>query len=165
MRALLLLPLLALAACGSNEKEITIKDGEGGEQTVTVGKDDGTTTIKSEDGTAVVRTGAEGANFPPEAPQYPGSTVTASANFAGKDGGSGLMATQETGDEPAKVLAFYKDKLAAAGRKIAMETNTGEGSMLIVEGAEGGKGEGMMIAVNKDAGKTIVTITGGKGGQ
>jgi hypothetical protein len=163
MRYLILAPALLLAACGSNDKTVTIKGDDGKDMTMTVGEDDGTTTIKTEDGEAVIRQGVAGAKFPAFAPQYPGSLVTASANFSGKDNESGSMVTQETTDTPDKVMAFYKGKLTEAGMKIAMETNTPEGGMMAVESKEGGKKGGMMIIINKDAGgKTSITFTGGQ---
>ena len=150
MRYALFLPLLALAACGSNEKSFTVNDGEGSEQTVTVKEDDETTTIRSEDGEAVIQTGDVEAEFPVYAPQYPGSKVTASANFSNKEGESGGAIVQETADMPDKVMAFYKDKLTSGGMKIGMETKTGEGGMFIVENPES-NGE-----------QTTITFTGGK---
>lgn len=163
MRALILLAPIMLAACGSDEKTVTIKDGEGKDQTVTVNKDDATTTFKSEDGEAVIRQGADAAaaaNFPAHAPKYPGSTVTASASFSNKEGESGGMVSQETGDAPAKVMAFYKDKITSTGKKIAMETTTPEGGMLVVEGPEG-KG-GMMIIISREGDKTTIAYTAGQ---
>lgn len=163
MRAMILLAPLLLAACGSNEKTVTVKDSDGKDQTITVNKDDATTTFKSEDGEAVIRQGADAAaaaNFPAHAPKYPGSTVTASANFSNKEGETGGMTSQETTDAPAKVMAFYKDRITASGKKVAMETTTAEGGMLVVEG-DGGKG-GMMIIVNRDADKTVITYTAGQ---
>jgi hypothetical protein len=163
MRALILIAPLVLAACGSNDKTITVKDGEGKDQTITVNERDATTTFKSEDGEAVIRQGADAAaatNFPAHAPQYPGSTVTASATFSSKDGEKGGMTSQETPDVPAKVMAFYKKKITDAGLKISMETTTPEGGMLAVE-SPGGKG-GMMIIVNREGDKTTIAYTSGQ---
>lgn len=161
MRALILLAPLALAACGSNDKTITVKDSDGKDQTVTVNERDATTTFKSEDGEAVIRQGedaAAAANFPAFAPQYPGSKVTATANFSNKEGEKGGMTSQETPDDAAKVMAFYKGKIAGAGIKTSMETNTPEGGMIVVEGPDS-KG-GMMIIISRDGDKTTITYTG-----
>lgn len=163
MRTLIFVSLLALSACGSNDKTVTIKDGDGKDQTVTVSEDDATTTFKTEEGEAVIRQGddaASAANFPAHAPQYPGSTVKASANFSGKDGKTGGMIAQETGDDTAKVMAFYKEKITAAGLKIGMETTTPDGGMMAVEAADG-KG-GMMIMVGREGDKTTITYTAGE---
>ncbi len=163
MRALILLAPLMLAACGSNDKTVTIKDGDGKDQTITVSEDDSTTTLKSEDGQAVIRQGddaAKGAAFPDHAPQYPGSAVKSSANFSGKDGQSGAMVVQETSDAPDKVLAFYRDKVKAAGKKVSMETTTPEGGMIAVEDV-GGKG-GMMIMVGREGEKTQISYLAGQ---
>jgi hypothetical protein len=167
MRAfhLLALPALALmiSACGSKEQTITVQDGEGKDQTITTENDGDVLTVKSQDGSAVIRTGAEGANFPAYAPQYPGSEVTASANFSGKDDASGSMITQSTTDPTDKVMAFYKAKVTEAGLKIAMESNTAEGGMMMVGSEGAGEQVGMMIAVSKDGDKTMITYTGGIG--
>jgi hypothetical protein len=150
--------LVLLAGCGSNERSITVTDGNGQDQTITVGEDDGTTTVKTEGGTAEITSNADGvsgAKFPDYAPQYPGSTVTSTANFAGKEGEGGAMTVQETADEPAKVMGFYKDKLARAGQKVSLETTTPEGGMIGVEGKD--NTSGMMIMVARAEGKTSIT--------
>lgn len=163
MRALILLAPLLLVACGSDEKTVTVKGSDGKDQTVTVSKDDATTTFKSEDGEAVIRQGADAAaaaHFPAHAPRYPGATVTASANFSNKEGETGGMTSQETADVPAKVLAFYKARITAAGKKVAVETTTAQGGMIVVEGDDG-KG-GMMIIANREGDKTTITYTSGQ---
>lgn len=72
------------------------------------------------------------------------------------------MVTQRTGDDPAKVMAFYKGKLTEAGMKIGMETTTPEGGLLVV--GTPGQDSGMMITVSKDGdGKTTVAFLGGQG--
>ncbi len=163
MRILILAPVLLLAACGSNDKTVTVKGEDGKDVTMTVGSEDETTTIKSEDGEAVIRKGAEGASFPEFAPQYPGSTVTASMNFSGKGDEKGSMVTQETSDAPDKVMAFYKTKLTEAGKKIAMESKTAEGGLMAVEGSAGSQKGGMMIIIGKgEDGKTSIAFTGGQ---
>lgn len=165
MRFALAIPaLLLLAACGSKEDTITVKDGNGEEATITTKSDDGETTITSDKGKVVINEGGAGASFPAFAPQYPGSTVMGSATFAGTgaEGGAGSMVTQQTSDAPDKVMAFYKAKVTEAGMKIGMETNTPEGGMLAV-GTPGEKG-GMMITVAKDGdSKTTIAFIGGNG--
>jgi hypothetical protein len=149
---------LLISACGSNERSVTVTDDNGQDQTITVGQDDGTTTVKTESGSAEIKANADGvsgAQFPAYAPQYPGSTVTSTANFAGKEGESGAMTVQETADEPAKVMAFYKSKLTDSGQKVSLETTTPEGGMIGVEGKD--SKSGMMIMVASSEGKTSIT--------
>lgn len=163
MRALMLTPLLLLAACGSKEETITVKNGDGVETKITTEKDGGTTTLSSDKGNIVFKEGAEGASFPAYAPQYPGSEITSSANFTGtgSEGGSGSMVTQTTSDAPDKVMAFYKAKITEAGMKTNMETTTPEGAMMMVGDASGKSG--MMITMSKgDDGKTTIAFMGGQ---
>jgi hypothetical protein len=166
MRALILMPLLLLAACGHKAQTITVDDGKGGKTAVGVAQDGGTTTIYSSDGKVEIKANPGSAAFPAFAPQYPGSKVVSSANFSGSDkngGGVGTMITQETTDDPAKVMAFYKAKIAEAGMKTGMESTTPAGGLLMVGSGDGQKGAGMMITVSKSGEKTMISYMGGHG--
>lgn len=163
--AILLVPALMLAACGSNEREITVKDADGTEKTVTMKSDGDDMTIKTEDGTAVVSNDGSNASFPAFAPQYPGSKIVGSAVFSSaKDEGTGGFVTLETPDDPATVLAFYQAKVKAAGAKVAVQTMTDEGGMLVIASPDNSEKAGTVITVSKAEGKTMVSYMGKQGG-
>jgi hypothetical protein len=166
MRTLILLPVLLVAACSSKPATITVDDGKGGQKSIAVAQDGGTTTISSGDGKVEIKSNPGDVAFPAFAPQYPGSKVVGSASFSGSDkngSGVGNMITQETTDEPAAVMAFYKGKIAEAGMKTSMETTTPAGGLLMVGSGEGQKGSGMMITISKSGEKTMISYMGGHG--
>jgi hypothetical protein len=160
MRKILTLSMtvLAFAACGkSDEKKITVKEADGSTATASVSTDDSKMTITADNGKVTIAQNGT-AQFNPAAPQYPGAKIT-STMISNNDGKVGGMVAMETTDAPATVMAFYKAKLLAAKRQIAMETNTPEGGMIM----SGNDADGLVIAVGKTDGKTTVSIITGKG--
>jgi len=114
-------PLLfaLLAACGGDKPDTTMTTQDGKVSVSTSGDGDSKVTVTATDGdkTAKMVSGG-GAKWPESAPAfaaaYPGGTlITVMAGNA--DGKASGMATFETTDAPDKVIAFYKDKAAAAG--------------------------------------------------
>jgi hypothetical protein len=158
----ILASLLALAACGKSEKTITVKDEAGAEATAVATADaDGkssTTTIKSEGLEMTMSQGGK-VDFPAYAPQYPGSTIGGSVTSASNDGKKSQSFELKTSDKPADVLAFYKAKLIAGKRPIAMETSTPEGGMIM----SGGDADGVVVTVENKNGITVATIISSKG--
>lgn len=163
MRKLLVSSALLVAACGSNERSIEVEDGNGESATVSVKGDGEKVTVQSAEGEVVYQQGAQGAVFPAYAPQYPGSTVTSSANFEGAKGAQGATLTQQTGDGVDKVLAFYKKKVTAAGLKVVMEQSAGDTATLVAA-KEGANEMGVMISAAADgAGSTTISMSSGMG--
>lgn len=75
-----------------------------------------------------------------------------------QNGQVGGMLVLETAQSPAEVLAFYRERMAKAGLKVAMETTTADGAM--IAGATEGEGKVLTVTVNPaDNGKTSVAIT------
>lgn len=120
--ALMIVPVLALAACGKDTDTTTIKGADG--QTVTIETDrdgDGPARMEAtnENGEKVTATmGGAGTAWPADAPAYaaayPGATVTSVIDTTSGDKG-GSMATFQTSDAPEKVIAHYKALAARAG--------------------------------------------------
>jgi ABC-type enterochelin transport system substrate-binding protein len=152
---------LILAACGSNERSFQVDDGEGGRSTVSVKGDGEQVTVKTADGEVVYQQGAQGAQFPDHAPQYPGSKVISFANFAGAEGAMGSNYTQHTNDSVEAVMAFYKQRATAAGLKIMMEQTMAD-SATIAAGDESADQLGAMITVARDGETTMISITASK---
>lgn len=127
-----------LAACGGNKAE-----DSGGKVAVATA---------SAGGSAVST-----ADLPVFVVLIPGSKAVSRVNMndAGRTGGAVVV---ETDKSSADVLAFYRDVMAKNGLKVAMETATGDGAMLV--GASEGEGRMLNVVVGKgDDGKTMVTLT------
>jgi hypothetical protein len=161
---IILASLLALAACGKSEETITVKDDSGEAATaVATAAPDGksnTTTIKA-DGVEMTMSQGGKVDFPGYAPQYPGSTIGGSTTSKSNDGKSSQTFELKTADKPADVMAFYKAKLIAGKRAIAMETSTPEGGMIMSDKDADGVGVVVNVEVKNDT--TVATIISSKG--
>lgn len=126
-RAFLLLPLL-LTACGG--PEATVTDPETG------------TTAK------VALPGMSGIAVPTDLPAFaplmPGATVQSA--IRGGEGETRGMVSYVVKADAAAVIAFYRDKGAAAGLKQMAEATTGDGRMLAM-GRETGNDAAMQVTV------------------
>lgn len=154
----------ALAACGKSqtERKVVVTNEDGTQTTATVKSDGEATTIKSDKGTITVNAGSDGAEFPAYAPQYPGAKVTSVMSGGSEGEGKGSVIGMETPDDPAKVLAFYKDKLKANNVTVKMETTTPEGGMIAAGDTDK---QGVLITVSKAGDKTSVAIMAGSSGR
>jgi len=170
MRCTLIAAALLLTACGGSDESVTLKDDNGKEVTVsTDGSGAGKTVIEGVDDSgkkvsAVI--GGEGATWPAGAPAYapayPGATITSVMTTNAGSGEGGSMATFETADPPAKVIAFYKDLAAKAGLKESMTMNTGNASIFGAGTPGKGKG-GLSVQASSEGGKTSGAVTFGGG--
>ncbi|MGH6871359.1 MAG: hypothetical protein ACREHE_07625 [Rhizomicrobium sp.] len=115
--------MFLFAGCGPNPgKSIKV---DGGNAHVTVSGDNTTVTVKSDDGKTTVQYNANGmgnAQLPDFAPLYPGAKVQGSVTANSSEGGTVAF---ETTAKPDDVIAFYKQKSAAAGltQKLDMNAN------------------------------------------
>jgi hypothetical protein len=162
--ALIVVPALALAACGGGGDTTTIK-GDNGE-TVTIETDkqaDGTTRMEatSETGEKVTANiGADGSSWPADAPAYapayPGATI--SAVMSSDAGGTkGSVVTFETSDPAAKVVAHYKALATGAGLG---ETGTmTSGATSLFTAADKDSGREFMVQATTTDGKTTGSLT------
>lgn len=173
MRLPLLLAALVLTACGSKEPETTITAADGSKVTVT-GDNDGDKgggSFKMEttgpDGQTVSSIAGEGATWPSTAPDYaaayPGARIT-SVVEGNSDGKAGGMATFETNDSPAEVIAFYKSRAATA--KLGRVTNISADAMTMFNAGDDASDRSVMVQATLNEGKTMgsVTFSAGKPG-
>lgn len=152
MRRLIVLGLLALAACGSKEESTTI-----GGTTYTSNDKDNTATITTDKGSISTVTGpaaAAKAKLPAYAPQYPGSTIESAIDTV-HEGRKSSIVTLTTKDGAKQVAEFYRAKFAGAGLKSGMDMVSDEGGMI---GAESG-GNKASVMVSHEDGKTSVVLT------
>lgn len=136
--------MLLIASCGGKDEgqSVTVADGEGGSATVRYGGD--------ENGIAAPD------NLPAFAPVYPGAMIQSAVT--GNEGEAKGMVTFLTEAKMAEVLAFYKEKGAAAGLKVKAEVAMGPGRMLALGRGDSG-GEAMQItATPGEDGKLMVAL-------
>ncbi len=162
MRALAVIAVLALVAgCGKKEETTAVAPGV----TVTTAKGGGSDTATINIAGAGTITGSTGeagmappADLPAWGPVYPGGKVV--STMSGIMGsGSGKTVSIETGDPAAKVAAFYDARLAAAGIKPTMATDSVDAAMRMIPGDKGTAG--MIAVAKKDEGGSTVMLSYG----
>jgi len=147
----LALPLAAIMACGSEE---TIETEQG---TVTVDRDDDTTTFSMDGGDKLqVKAGENIAlpeDFPKDVPVYPDATLVTSMATP-----EGVMISSRSSADPGDVLAFYKKELASEGWKLEAEMNMGPQRMLTFS-----KGDRQAtVTLSSDEGETQISLMTGR---
>jgi hypothetical protein len=164
MRILLTTLAFLLAACGQGDQTVAYRDSEGNTKNISVENAGGTRTVTSEDGMirAVGTQGGKDARFPDFAPQYPGAKVQNVTNMnLGPAGGSGFkqhIITMQTTDSPEAVVAFYKGKIAAQGKRL-QEIKTGSGPMLVIGGTSPADMDAAVTVMPVPSGGTSVNVT------
>lgn len=85
---------------------------------------DGTVSYSTGDGSVSTKNELP-SNWPADAPKYPGAVVTfsGSTNSTSSNPDSGLGVTLTTGDDVAKVTAFYKENLVKQGWELTGDAN------------------------------------------
>lgn len=162
--AMLSAALLALSACGGNEREGTIT-GENGEKVDYKVKDtgdgDANVEIKTKDGNLTITSGeeAEGGAMPGGLKAYPGAKLVSRMNMAGSgdnaDAGASMV-TLETTDSSDKVMAFYKDQLKAQGVVVESEMSTPDLIMLV---GKAKSGEAVQVMASKADDKLSIVLS------
>ncbi|HYE44581.1 MAG TPA: hypothetical protein VEA44_02285 [Caulobacter sp.] len=102
---------------------------------------------------AVVSVGPAAAKLatPAYAPLYPGAIVASSA--VGESGvGPGGMVIYRTDAPPGTVIAFYQDKVKAAGKPVTMNADIGGGVHMLTAG-DSGEGKGAMQVIASPSGR------------
>lgn len=171
---LALLPLLALAACGDDEKTV-YKDGEGNSVTVkTDGKNsDGDVNINlsSKDGEVSINAGDnvdQKAAMPYDLPRLSGAKIVAHMTSKGADNASGAMVQMTTTQSVEDVIAFYKKSATEAGFEVKSEVSVNNMKQISAERAAGDKKDSFMLSATPgegdDAGQTSVSLIAGMGG-
>lgn len=160
----LIIPTLALAACGNKTDTTTIKGSDGETVTIETQKDgEGPTRMEATDdkgAKSVATFGGEGAAWPADAPahapEYPGAKVT--AVMASDSGGTkGSIITFETTDTPAKVVAHYKALAEKAG--LGELGTVTAGAMQMFTASDKASGREMMVQASAGDGVTQGSIT------
>ena len=144
--------LVLVSGCGKkDETTTTVVPGvsvttskTGGTETSTVNL--GGQTIVSTSGDAGMKAPAD---LPAWAPVYPGGKVT--STMAGMGGEGSKIVSMETADDTTKVAAFYDARIAAAGIKPAMATDSPEASMRMIPGKDDDS-SGMLMIKKRDNG-------------
>ncbi|WP_426169099.1 hypothetical protein [Sandarakinorhabdus sp. DWP1-3-1] len=154
---------LGLAACGGDSDTTTTVSTADGDVAVTTSRDgQSTVTVKGSDGSGItIDAGATSwpADAPAHAPPYPGGTITGAMKSVGK-GTTGSQVIFETGDAPASVIAFYKQRAEKAGLP-EQATLTNATTALYSAGAN--NGPSIIIQASTEAGKTTAVLTFGNG--
>lgn len=151
-RSLLALSLttLLLAACGDAAKESaienTIKEETGNEADVKV--NDNNVRVTTSEGTVTYGEQKLPVDWPKDVPVYPGSTVQMSGAAA-----QGLGAIFLINEEMSKVVAYYKEQLAASGWKIEIAADLGDGTVI------GASKETRQLSMNFSKGEKQTTLT------
>jgi hypothetical protein len=104
--------------------------------------------------------GGDGVNVLANVPRYPGAKVQASFEVDGNDKGDGGGAYEYgflTQDAPAKVIAFYHQKLEEMGMKLALQNSTPDGGMLVAE--DDANRRTLRVIVGRDSGGTTINVT------
>jgi hypothetical protein len=136
--ALLLLGVFMVAGCGRsksysgpNGEKVTVNENGGGVEINATGPDGGKITFSGGKGTALP------ADFPKDAPLYPGGKVVLSTDT--KDGKSVML---ETADAADKVVEFYEKNLKDQGWEAESAIKSAQNTTLIA------KKEKRTLAVN-----------------
>jgi hypothetical protein len=134
------------------ESTITFDQARGGRFSITADDDHG--------GKASMQFGGAVNDLPSWVPKYPGAVNNGlfSAKGSDSDGaGEGGSFGFTTSDAPQKVLDFYRDKAAGLGLKINMNTDTGNGGMIVA--AEENEKRTLMVTANASGNSTGVSVT------
>jgi hypothetical protein len=110
---------------------------------------------------ALVQIGGSGdaVTVPAEVPVYPGAKVKSRFQVDGNgEKGQGAYEYEfTTPDASAKILDYYHRTLEKAGMKLALQTHTANGGMLIAE--DDANRRTLRVIVTRDAGATTINLT------
>ena len=100
---------------GEKAAEKIIENATGGKADIDINSD--TVTVKTDEGTFSTGTNLP-ANWPKDAPVYPGSKITYSGSTNPQEGSSGFSVMSTTNDSVQKVTDYYTKELVSQGWKI-----------------------------------------------
>lgn len=131
-------------------------------QNVDIGSNGKDITVKTKEGDLKINSGGSlPDSFPKDFPVYPGTTLTGSfsASGTGDDKDSkGTSIVWETGDDAAKVGAFYKTELPKAGYTILSDYSQDDATTLTFENDSV---SGFIGVGTGNEGKTTISVTVG----
>jgi hypothetical protein len=102
---------------------------------------------------------ADAVAVPAEVPVYPGAKVKSTFQVDGNgEKGQGAYEYEFTTlDAPAKILDYYHRTLEKAGMKLALQTHTADGGMLVAE--DDANRRTLRVIVSRDADATTINLT------
>jgi hypothetical protein len=126
---------LAVAGCGkSNGTTTVVIPGQNGSATMTTNENGQHMVIQSDNGKATLEINGAGGgpvDMPAFAPLYPGAKVMSSVVASNNNGTRGAQVMFSVNASPTDVVAFYKQKVDAAGLPQTMNVQQGDSSMLV----------------------------------
>ncbi len=122
---------------------------------------DGSMKVNTSEGTATIGTQSMPADWPEDAPTYPGSTVAYSASTNPETGKPTLAVVLSTKDTMAAAATYYKTELASRGWKV--DTAMEAGGTSIFSATKEGRTISLLIASAE--GQTTITMAIEKGEQ
>lgn len=158
--------LLCLAACtsepenedrtqvepGNREQGSYIVDGETGEISARIHREDGTV--------ATMRSGEKvPVRLPASFTLYPGAEVISNTHVR-HGGGNGVLLTMRSADDPEKLAAFYRRQAEAAGVALEMQMKAGRTAMFAGKGAHD---LAVSFNVSEETGETVAQLMVGTG--
>ena len=144
-----------LAACSR-----TVVDSQTG-ATATIGSNGTTMHVESSEGSFTAGATTLPADWPSDAPVYPGATITYTASANPTTGKPGNAIVFTTTDGTQQVVAYYKTALKQNGW--AINTTMDGGATFVMGGTKEGRGLSLMIAGTD--GQTSVTLAIEQSGQ
>lgn len=142
-----------LVACGKNDS----KNSDGSGSVSVSGSGDHLSMTGSNGEKVEIGTGAS-AKLPAYMPMYPGGTVTSSFSGSGKDGSGGVVVFHVNA-APAQIIAFYKQKAAAAGMADTMNAEMGATSTYVASNDK--TKQSLSVSATKGADGSDVQLTWG----
>ena len=137
---------------GERERGNYIVDGETGEISARIHREDGTVaTMRSGEKVPVL--------LPAGFTLYPGAEVVSNTHVR-HDGGNGVLLTMRSRDDPEDMTAFYRQQAEAAGVTVEMQMKAGRTAMFA------GKGPGDLAVsfnVSEETGETVAQLMVGTG--
>ncbi len=109
---------------------------------------------------ASIEVGGSETNVPSDVPVYPGAKVQGNFSVSGngpEGQGSAAQYQFTTLDPPSKVLDYYHEKLESSGMKLALNTTTGDGGMLMT--VDDARGQAITVIVGKSSEGTTISLT------
>jgi hypothetical protein len=163
-------PDAEVVSTDNGAKTIIIRNRKTGEE-VTMSYDDvkngrfKVTGIGKDGEVGNIEFGGGAGKMPSWVPAYPGATAKGNVTARGDDGtarGAGGIVTFESSDAPAKVVDYYKDRLAAMGMKTVTAFDSPDGGMMTAHGDDGRRTLQITVSKGSGGGSTIGVAYGEK---
>jgi hypothetical protein len=148
-----------LAACDQNKQQGSVVVSQNGQVSVSANGEHLTVTdAKNKETVNYSSNGLASANLPSFVPLYPGAKVTTSVVGSGTANGGTIVFV--TSDSPEAVIAYYKQKSAAAG--FAQTANMNMGGMTMFTATADAQKKSLQVMASTQNGKTQGQIVWGQ---